>query len=271
MPPPTSPEPRPEPQQPNQPPGTTPPPPPPPNLAPPPGYVPYGTGPTPLTVVKRIKGLSISVAILVGIAGVGALISAAVTPAASDSARDFLDGTISEDEFLESYGPVALTQILQGVATIAAAVVTIIWLYRIASNVRAFGRKTTWGPLWAIFGWVLPPVLVIIPFLMVREMWKASDPDAPPDPVSWKQSNDNPWIWIWFVLYGVIPVIFAVVAVNSLIGTGFGGDVNDVADQVESFGTLDILSSVSTALAAAAWIIVVRQLSKRHMQLTDER
>jgi hypothetical protein len=31
------------------------------------------------------------------------------------------------------------------------------------------------------------------------------------------------------------------------------------------------LSSVSTALAAAAWIIVVRQLSKRHMQLTDER
>ena len=53
-------------------------------------------------------------------------------------------------------------------------------MYRIATNVRAFQRQTTWSPLFAIFGWMLPPfVLYVIPFLMLRELWKASDSEQP--------------------------------------------------------------------------------------------
>ena len=51
-------------------------------------------------------------------------------------------------------------------------VLVMIWMYRISANLRAFGMTTTWHPLFAIFGWFLPPVvLYVIPFLMLREQW----------------------------------------------------------------------------------------------------
>ena len=40
-------------------------------------------------------------------------------------------------------------------------------------------RGGTWGPGWAIAGWLLPPFVCVIPTLMLVEMWKASDPDVP--------------------------------------------------------------------------------------------
>ena len=55
-----------------------------------------------------------------------------------------------------------------------------IWMYRMAANHRALQRNGTWAPGWAIGGWFLPPGgLYIIPFLMFRELWKASDPNGP--------------------------------------------------------------------------------------------
>ena len=91
-------------------------------------------------------------------------------------------------------------------------VVTVIWMYRIATNVRAFQRDTLWSPLFAIFGWMLPPfVLYIIPFLVLRELWKASDPTDVNDTESWRGSADNPFIWAWLVLYGIAPIFLLAV------------------------------------------------------------
>ena len=103
-------------------------------------------------------------------------------------------------------------QLIVGLATLATFVVTIMWMYRIATNVRAFQRQTTWSPLFAIFGWMLPPfVLYVIPFLMLRELWKASDASNPEDPESWRSSKDTPLVWAWFVLYGIAPVVLLAV------------------------------------------------------------
>ena len=88
-------------------------------------------------------------------------------------------GGLSDDEFRDAIGPLNAVQLIVGLATLATFIVTIIWMYRIATNVRAFQRRTTWSPLFAIFGWMLPPfVLYVIPFLMFRELWKASDSSA---------------------------------------------------------------------------------------------
>ena len=102
------------------------------------------------------------------------MLSAGVT----QDAKDFLDETISEDEFTSAIGTAQRPAVRhEPVATLATGVLTIIWAFRIAGNVRAFGRATTWSPLFAIFGWFLPPmVLYVIPFLVLRELWKASEP-----------------------------------------------------------------------------------------------
>jgi hypothetical protein len=90
-------------------------------------------------------------------------------------------------------------------------------MYRIATNVRAFGRQTTWHPLFSIFGWFLPPFfLYVIPLLVLREQWKASDPAADDGTESWKRSPDNPLLWGWFVFYGLLPFVFFVAQIGSL-------------------------------------------------------
>lgn len=247
------------------------PPPPPANLTPPPGYTAYSAAPTPTQQLRRVRGISTAVMILTGIAGLGAVITTITTPGAADSARDFLDGRISEDQFLDDYTAFGLTQSLQSLGTLAAAVLTMIWLYRVAGNVRAFGRATTWAPIWAVFGWILPPILVIIPFLMVREVWKASDPEATQSPTAWKQSADNPLIWVWFVVYGVVPTVLTALSAGAALNAGFNQDAERLAEVLDDFSTIQTLSAAVTVVAAIVWILVVKQVTARHVALTNER
>ncbi len=232
----------------------------------------YGTQPQPLTPIRRIKGLSVALSIIVGIGGVVSAISGALAPSAADRATDFLEGRISEDEFLDGYGGLAFTQFATLAATIAALVLTVIWMYRISSNVRAFGRQTFWAPLWAVFSWVLPPILFVIPLLMLRELWKASAPEDFHGGDGWKREPESPILWLWWILFGVFPTVLAMVQFNTLFGGGgFGGDTQTLAENIEDAGSLSLLSGLVQLGAAVAWVLFVRQLTRRHIALTNER
>ena len=90
-----------------------------------------------------------------------------------------------------------------------------IWLYRIVANHRAIGRQLTWAPGWAIGGWFLPPfVLYIIPMLMLSESWKATDPEVPPGDDRWRQNSVSPLVYVWWVLYGLVPIVFIIQGVD---------------------------------------------------------
>ena len=104
-----------------------------------------------------------------------------------------------------------------------------VWMFRIAKNHQGLGRRLTWGPGWAIGGWFLPPLVYVIPFLMVRESWKAADPDVPPGDTRWKSGGDSPLVWIWGVLYIVVPIVFFVVGLRQQFGA-MSNDAEDLAD-----------------------------------------
>ena len=219
-----------------------------------------------------MSGLAKAVTVLAAVAAFGSIITALTTPAAVDSARRFRAGTISETQFLDDYAAFGLTQSLQGVGTLATAVLTIIWLYRVAKNVRIMGRATTWAPIWAVFGWILPPILIVIPFLMVREMWKASNPEIRPGDERWKtEGGTNPLIPTWFVLYGIVPTVLAVAATSSVFGSGLQQEADGLAQALDESGTLTIVGSIVSAVAAVVWILVVRQITARHVAFTNER
>ena len=65
---------------------------------------------------------------------------------------------------------------LVGLLVIPIAVLTIIWMFRMAGNLRQLGRTgATWAPGWAIGGWFCPPCAIYaIPWLMFRELWRGS-------------------------------------------------------------------------------------------------
>ena len=121
----------------------------------------------------------------------------------------------------------------------------------------------------AIGGWFLPPFLYVIPTLVLREAWKASDPAVAPGDDSWKRNKDNPLLWVWFAVYGVGTVVLSVIS-SSLQFRQFGGEADDLADAyADSLGMMMALSILGI-VSAGLWLLVVRQWTARHTELTGE-
>jgi hypothetical protein len=218
--------------------------------------------------LKRIGGLARAAQILVGLAGLVAIATVPVGRTIVDDAEAYLAGGVDDTEFIESIAPYVLLSVVQGVAVLASAVIVIIWMYRIAVNHRTLHRGGTWGPGWAIGGWFLPPLLYIIPFLMFRELWKASDPDVPIGG-DWKPVRVSPLVAAWFVAYSILPLVSLAFQSGDVIG-GLGGSERDLAEQIVDGQTIDLVNAVVTALGAATFIAMARQLSDRHRRLSGE-
>lgn len=253
----------------HRPPDALPPPPPPTDLAPPPGYTAYAQNLSSAVDLKRIGGIAKAIVILLVVNVVGAIITLVGTPRVVDSAKDLIAGRISEDDFTDDVGVYSLTTSLGGLSQLAIIVLSIIWTYRVVKNHRTIGRQTTWGPGMAIGGWFLPPFLYVIPTLVLREAWKASDPGVPPGDQRWKQNGDNPVLWLWFLVYGVGTVVLS--AINSSLQLRqFGGDAEDLAEAyADSLGVMIALGVVGI-VSAVLWALVVRQWTARHTALTGE-
>jgi hypothetical protein len=222
--------------------------------------------------LKRVNGLTTWIVVLTAVVGVVGVAAALASHLAIDEARDFLDGRISDDDFVEAYAPAGLLGFVQGAATIAIIVLTMIWMHRLAANHRALQRHGTWSPGWAIGGWFLPPlILYIIPYLMFRELWKASDPTVPAGDQRWKANAVGIVVTFWFVLYGIAPIPLAIAQGKAGIGGGnLNANTESIAEALDDFFTIALVQSLVAAAAAAAYIVMVRQLSARHRQLTGE-
>ena len=222
--------------------------------------------------LKRIKALTTWIVVLTAIVGVVGVAAALLTGLADDEARAFRAGEISEEDFVEAYAPSLLFAVVQGAAMIALVVLTMIWMHRLASNHRALQRRGTWGPGWAIGGWFLPPgVLYIIPYLMFRELWKASDPAVPAGDERWRANRVSPIVTLWWVLYGLAPIVVMIFQGQAGFGAGqFSGDMESLAETVDERYTANVVSSVLTAAAAGAYMVMAGQLASRHRRLTGE-
>lgn len=226
--------------------------------------------------MRRIGGLSRALTILVGVVGAAALISAVLSGGLRDTARDFRAGLITEDEFLESYITVGLLGFVQLAATIAAFTLTVIVMYRLAANHRALGRAGRWAPGWAIGGWFLPPlVLYVIPYLMFRELWRASDPDVADTPEAWRNVPVSPVVSVWWVLYGLLPLGIIIAQFNQGSGAvggsgGLASTTEALAQSLEEQYALTLVAGVGTLAAAIAFIVMLRALSGRHRRLIGE-
>ncbi|MEV0266007.1 DUF4328 domain-containing protein [Streptomyces sp. NPDC050617] len=69
---------------------------------------------------------------------------------------------------------------LQGLGTIATAVVFIIWFHRVRGNAEIFTQDIcTLGRGWSIGAWFVPLANLWLPFRVAAETWQASAPQTP--------------------------------------------------------------------------------------------
>ena len=218
--------------------------------------------------LKRVGGIARAAAILVAAAGVLSAGSVAATRLVIDDAEAYLDDRLGQDEFLEAAAPYALLSFLQAVVLLASAVVVIIWMHRVASNLRMLHRGTTWGPGWAIGGWFAPPFLYVIPFLALREMWKASDPGVPVGG-EWRSRPVSPILVAWFIVFGPIQAALQITQLDDMFA-GFGAGEDTLAEQITGDLTLPVVAAAADVVAAFLFVLLVHRLTSRHRRLTGE-
>jgi hypothetical protein len=242
-------------------------PPPPPNMAPPPGYVSY-SGPTggAFTSMRSVGKIGKALFVLMAVyLPIGAL-NILTTVGAHDKAQDFLDGVIDEDTYKKDIGLNLLLGLLIGLLTIALFVLTIVWMFRMAKNLQILQRIGTWKPGWAIGGWFTPPFAIyVVPFLMLRDLWKGSDRNSTND---WRTNPVSPLVNIWWVLFGLVAPALQFAAGASSFKPN--ADTEDIAkNSVDHFG-LTLAGIAAQLLAGIAFLLLVRQLTDRHKQAIDE-
>lgn len=224
--------------------------------------------------LRPIRTVSTWAMILAAVTGVASLISAIVSANVAGEAQAFLDGEITEDAFLDANDLAPLAQISSTAPMIAAAVLGMIWMFRMSKNARALGRATTFAPVLAVVGWFMPPLLYVIPLLVLRELWQASDPDTPPGEDGWRRSGENPVLYVWFAVYVVIPAVLFVVSFGSVLDAtlNLDTDTESIAEAAAATSaTVLVVGGILTLVGAGAWVVVVKRLTERHVELTGER
>ncbi len=248
------------------------PPPPPANLNPPPGYVAYGGPGAAGGHFRRTKGLATWLVVLLSIGLVVQIALIIVQLTLKDAAKDFIEDNLTTSQFDDKIAFFLLIGFLALVATIAQIVIMIVWAFRMAKNDQVLNRQPqSFSPGATVAVNILGScTLGILNFFMWRELWKASDPELPAGDPTWKQRPVTPLLTVYLV------VSLAAVAASFAGGLRqFGGfrtsnSTDDLAKNLSDQIAVISLSGVLSAVAAAAFIMFVRQLSARHVKVTGE-
>ncbi|MEY2959648.1 MAG: hypothetical protein RLZZ01_2216 [Actinomycetota bacterium] len=221
--------------------------------------------------LRRIGLLGRTARVLVTVTAGLAVVSFVTSRLVADEARAFLEGDLDRADFVEAAAPNVLVSFVQGIALLAAAVAVMTWMYRLATNLRTLHRGTTWGPGWAVAGWLLPPFVFALPFLVLREIWRASDPDAPIGE-GWRSASPPTVATIWFVLFGPVQTVLQFVVQFDRLGTDLGGLGGEraLAEQITGGGAVPLVSALVEVTAAVAFVRFAGSIDARHRRLTGE-
>ena len=240
-----------------QPPGSswgTPPPPPPLPPPPPPG-VPYQAVVPLLTQFRRLRGLAISMYVLLAIAGLMALI---VIPVAIHSRTVIHDhasnGTFLVDSTVKSAANAVSAVVgLLLLVSLAITVLFIIWMWRAASNLPLFGRvRPKFSPGFAIGGWFIPLANFIIPGMQMFEIDKGSGPRLR----AGERPRGSGLVVVWWIVFVVGRLgAFAAPSFKLFHRYKLGGF--DVVNLIL------VVCSALTAIAAVLAVLVIRRITAR--------
>jgi Domain of unknown function (DUF4328)/Protein of unknown function (DUF2510) len=150
-------------------------------------------------------------------------------------------------------GSARLFDQLVTLVSLAVLVLLVVWTYRSATNAQALGRNgARLGPLWAIFGWFIPLASFVLPYIVIQDLWRSSDADAPRGE-GWRSLPGSTLVRSWWALQVV--TLFAAIVVPGMAVIGEWG--------TSPTETWLRASHVVGALASVLAILVVRGITAR--------
>ncbi|MDQ8756860.1 DUF4328 domain-containing protein [Sphingosinicella sp. LHD-64] len=139
--------------------------------------------------------------------------------------------------------PFILLETVQLLFFIAGAIVVARWLYVAGANARAMGATDMMGsPAWAIAWYIVPLANLFMPFVAMRELWRASA-----DPRDWQAASAPAILILWWLCW----------LASNIAGT--------VAFRLEWEGDATMLGAVGTAQTISNALFVPAALLFAHI------
>jgi hypothetical protein len=136
---------------------------------------------------------------------------------------------------------------------IAVTVFAAVWTWRSAKNAIALGRTgARLSPGWAAAGWFIPVASLVMPYLAVQDLWRASDPAAARGS-GWRQAPGAAAVTWWWVVH-----LAGSLVTFGATGLAVGGKIG--AGRTETL--LDV-GHVITAVGALLMVAVVKHITER--------
>ena len=188
-----------------------------------------------------------SVAVVAAVVRAAALVTR--LSAIDDFSARFAERARDADAFVD------VAELVVLLATLAIAPCFIVWCWRAAKNQQALGRQPErLGSGWAVGGWFIPLANLVIPALVIQDLWRGSDVTIARGDPRWRIADRSWLIGWWWGLFVVALLVFP----------GSPADQRSVDyDTVRGFNLLALLGMPCAATSAVLAILVVRRLGAR--------
>jgi hypothetical protein len=171
--------------------------------------------------------------------------------------------TGAPEQNLPAVALIGILGLLSGAISIGTIIVFLIWTHQAAKNVRAFGQQMLeFTPGWAVGWWFIPFANYWFPYKALREIWKASDPEA-----VGAESNGGT-AWSSRPVGSLFPLWWTTYLINGFIGAGAA--IKQVMVSFENPGKpnlnaspLALVAHFFLIISAIAIVSIMSQLARR--------
>jgi hypothetical protein len=206
---------------------------------------------------RDLRGLAIALVVVFGVMVCAAVVLAAALANRISVVQDFKAGRFGDiitrandaDDFVDGAGA------FYGITQLVIIVLFIIWQYRAAKNNEALDRRNPrFGPGWSIGAWFIPFANLVIPVMILQDLWRGATPTTPRGDPRWRSVQGSWLIGVWWAALLV-----------SLLRFGASSADNASLDDIERSNTVALVGVVATVIAAVLAAFVVWTLSRRQL------
>jgi serine/threonine protein kinase len=150
---------------------------------------------------------------------------------------------------------------------LVTAALWLAWFRRAYLNLPALGaRRLRFRPWWAVGAWLVPVFSLFRPKQVLNDIWRASDPDLPPDqPAAWRGrpvAEVLGWWWLAFVASVLVRSI-TTQAVHAAADFMLLGLLPEQFDRFQASAGMQVLADLLTVLCGLLALRVVRRTTAR--------
>jgi hypothetical protein len=157
--------------------------------------------------------------------------------------------------------------VVQALWFLVSAVLFLAWFRRAYANLPPLGaRRLRYRPWWTLGAWVLPVFSLFRPKQLLNDVWRASDPDLPPDMGDgWNRRPVTPllaWWWMTF-LASILVRSITTESVHAAASVMTLGLLSSQLDRFQASADMQVLADLLTVLAGLLALRVVRRTTRR--------